>query len=372
MRAGVERDRDAATAVAAATAWPVLPSDGVRWRFAAPPGGVVAIGDLQGDLCGLEAILRTAKLVDAAGEWIGARRHLVLAGDLIGGHADGCLLTFRVRRLERQARAAGGAVHALLGNHELLPARGEVDKWTGAEKEQWRRHPPAGAPSPKPRDAFRGDGAPAHWLRRRNAVVRIGDDLFAHAGVDAWLTVAAVGEVNATVRAWIAHWQGVGASPSPATQWAVGAPGMARDAALARGPLWTRGFKPDGDRRPAGGPSRADLCAWLDAHGLRRLVVGHAPVDGGVLQAHPYYGDRVAMLDTRIADPRRGRLAALCLDAGAQRALDVPQERRDPTCRERELALLQRHGWHRRDPTGGWLRWLPRRLAALFGHDRMR
>ncbi len=346
-----------------------VPWDGMQWEFDAPAAGVIAVGDLQGDLVGLDAILRLCGMVDVRGDWCGGGRHLVLAGDLIGGHADARLCIEFVMRLEQQAARAGGWVHSLLGNHDLLPARGEIAKWTHGEKQSYREHPPAGAPTPRARDAFRGDSEPARWLRRRNAIVRIGDTLFAHAGLGPWCRSARPGAVNATVRAWIAHWQGRAAAPPPATQWAVGAPGMARESALACGPLWTRRFKPAGAARLRGAPTRAELGEWLQALGTNRLVVGHAPLDAAAIALeHPYYGASVVMLDTRIVDPQRGSLSALRLDAHGLRAMRFAAECRDAGCRARELARL---GVAVAAPTSWWVR-VGAALLRLFGVGRAR
>ena len=313
-----------------------VPWDGVPWRFRAA-ARVVAVGDVQGDLVALDAVLHAAGLVDGAGCWRGGRQQLVLLGDLVGGHEDGRLVVEYAMRLEQQSRAAGGSVHALLGNHDLLPARGDVEKWTRKERRRYRRQPVPGAPGPRARDAFRGDSALACWLRQRNAVVVIDDTLFAHAGVDEWFARTSPGDVNATVRAWIAHWQGKGAEPPPSTRWAVGVPGMTRQSRLARGPLWTRGFKPDGVRRPEGGPARSDLARWLEAAGVRRLVVGHAPVaDDGVQLEHPYYGGLVVMADTRLSDRRHGSLSALAITAQGLEALQFADRHRDAASRRRE------------------------------------
>src|SRR5262249_12919535 len=133
-----------------------VPWDGVPWQFRAPER-LIAVGDVQGDLGALDAILRETGLVDGDGAWRGERGHLVLLGDLVGGCEDSRLLVEYVMRLAVEAASAGGAVHALLGNHDLLPAQGDVGKWTRKERRRWRDDPPDGAVGARARDAFRGD-----------------------------------------------------------------------------------------------------------------------------------------------------------------------------------------------------------------------
>ena len=92
-------------------------------------------GDVHGDLRALGAISprgRASSTRPATGKE--ERRILVFLGDLVGGHRHSRLLLSFVLRLEEEARANGGAVHALLGNHDLLPAQGNLSKMARAEK----------------------------------------------------------------------------------------------------------------------------------------------------------------------------------------------------------------------------------------------
>jgi hypothetical protein len=337
-----------------------LPWDGVPWEFPQPER-VVAVGDVQGDPEALDAVLRAASLVDDDGHWCGTNHHLVLLGDLVGGHADSRLLVPFVMRLEREAQRAGGRVHTLLGNHDVLPARGDVAKWTRREKRRYQQLPVAGAQSARACDAFSGDSELARWLRGRNAVLRLGDTLFAHAGLGEWFPATTPGDVNATVRAWVAHWQGRRKAPPSDTRWAAGVPGMARMSRFACGPLWTRVFKPDGDKRPEGAPRRADLARWLEDAGVKRLVVGHSPVpDGDILLEHPYFGDLVVMVDTSLSDRRNGRLRGLDITAEGLAVVRGKQRDRDPACCRRELQALEQPS------AAPWWQRLWRRVCRLF------
>ena len=73
---------------------------------------------------------------------------------------------------------------------------------TRAEKKLFKKYPVPGAPSLKAKDAFRGDRIYARWARNRNAIVKIGDILYVHAGVDRWALETEPGRINSTVRAW--------------------------------------------------------------------------------------------------------------------------------------------------------------------------
>ena len=230
-------------------------------------------------------------------------------GDLLGGNDGSRLLLDATLRLEAEAERAGGRVHALLGNHDILPAAGRFGKLTRGERDLFTRYPVSGAPGPKLADAFRGESIYARWLRRRPAILKIGATLFVHAGIEEWAERTDPAEVNGYVRAWIAYWQGVGPRPKKSSRWTVS---RRRDG--GDGPLWTRSFKGAAKE----GPSRKALRALLAGYGAKRVVVGHAPTsDGAIVLDHPRYGDAVVLIDTRISDPRRGRMSALEIRADA-------------------------------------------------------
>ena len=288
-----------------------LEKDDVPWTIKPVPPRIVVVGDIHGDLAGLACILRERRLIDKKGRWSGGGTHLVLNGDLVGGGNARVLLHY-ILRLSREAHTAGAGVHALLGNHDVRVFSKGYQKRLG--KTLFREFPLTGARAASPRAAFAGDTAFARFLRERNALMRIGPSLFAHAGLNEWAFRHHPKRINATIRAWIRFWQGVGEPPNPRTEWLALGPGVALESASA-GPLWTTSFKtkqpPDGER-----VSRAldadDLYRLLRRYGAKRLILGHAPsATGEIVLSHPYYGAAVIMIDTRISDKKRGKLSCL-------------------------------------------------------------
>jgi len=270
------------------------------WDVQPVPRLVVAIGDLHGDLRAFGAIAHACGLLDARGSWCGGDAHLVVMGDLVGGpHSR--LLIRALMRLAPEALLAGGRVHVLLGNHDLLPITGRFEKMTPGERQQYAA------------DDFRRRGPFADWVRGRPAIVRIGRSVFAHAGLEAWALKHDPGEVNAQVRAWIAWYQGNGPQPSALTHWVI----------ADRGPLGTRAFKMD-SRKAMDPPAPETIRAILARLEADRLVLGHSPTpDGSLVMDHPRYGTSVVLVDTRISDRARGRLGALVLTEGVPRAVYV-------------------------------------------------
>jgi hypothetical protein len=262
-------------------------------------------------------------------------------GDLVGGEHSRLLLN-AVMRLEREARRAGGRVHALLGNHDLLPVAGRFGKLTRGERRDYRK------------SDFQGDGPYAEWVLGRPAILKIGRSLYVHAGLDRWALDIDPGEVNAHVRAWIAHLQGLGPKPPAETRWAFDDDD---------GPMWTRAFRPRG-RRPNDAPSKKTIRAVLERLGVERIVLGHSPTNDGIVLDHPHYGNSVVLIDTRISDARRGRLGALSIEGDVLRPIYARDREDGDRLQEREAREAAR--------PEGLVRRVLASLGRLFRSDRRR
>jgi len=77
------------------------------------------VSDVHGHAEDLAAALRGVGLVDESGDWDG-HDELWALGDYFDRGPDGVGVVDELMRWQQQAEAAGGRVHALLGNHEVL------------------------------------------------------------------------------------------------------------------------------------------------------------------------------------------------------------------------------------------------------------
>jgi hypothetical protein len=84
------------------------------------------VGDTHGEYAALIRGLRHAGLIDESLRWAGGRSHLVFAGDLTDRGPDVLRLLWFVYRLEQEAARAGGRVHLVLGNHEIMVMLGDL------------------------------------------------------------------------------------------------------------------------------------------------------------------------------------------------------------------------------------------------------
>ena len=252
---------------------------------------IVAVGDVHGDAGALEDVLRLAGLIDARGHWVGGKTHLVQTGD-VADRGDHTREAFELlMRLEKEARAAGGQVHALLGNHEVMNMLGDLRYTTPGERASFADQ------SPEPDgDAPRGthghqaayglQGRYGAWLRGHPAVIRINDTLFLHGGLAPGLPMKTLGEVNHWVRQDLFAGQPVGGGKD------------------SQGPLWYRGYA-----LGTGSEEGPALQQVLQRFGARRMVMGHTTQQDGKI--HTRWGDQAVFIDTGLSGYAGRHLAAL-------------------------------------------------------------
>jgi hypothetical protein len=141
---------------------------------------VFVLGDTHGMYDELMTGLHRAELVDSAGRWIGGRRHLVLAGDLMDRGPDVAGLLWTVYRLEREAERAGGRVHVLLGNHELMVMMGDLRYVNPKELHLAELHGQQYDRLYDMRTSILG-----RWLATKPAAISIGVTVIVHGGLSA-------------------------------------------------------------------------------------------------------------------------------------------------------------------------------------------
>lgn len=273
-------------------AWAVLAAvvlAGPADPAAAPPDTwtgverIVAIGDVHGDFGQFQRTLRAAGVVDVKGNWAAGKTHLVQIGDVLDRGPDSRKAMDLLMALERQAAEAGGAVHALIGNHEAMVLLGD-----------WRYiHPgevQAFGPAAKYRQAMSAQGKYGQWIRAHNTAIRINDLVFVHAGITASCARLSLAEINRTIRDELAGGDTTGLASDPS------------------GPLWIRALALGDDEAVA-----QQLDAVLKRYGARRMVIGHTVSTDGIQAAA---GGRLVQIDVGMADCYGGPAACLVVEKG--------------------------------------------------------
>lgn len=273
---------------------------------------VVAVGDIHGDVNALQAVLQQAKLIDAKGHWTGGKTHLVQTGDIPDRGDKTREALELLMRLEKEAASAGGAVHALLGNHEVMNMTNDLRYVTPAERASYAEFSTQKDAQGDPlgtaghRMAFSESGRYGRWLRAHPAAIRIDETLFVHGGISPQVSARSLAELNRLVRQDLFANQPLGLGQDP------------------QGPLWFRGYAVDPETQWDAG-----LTEVLKRHHAQRMVMGHT-VTGGKLRLR--FGGRAVFIDTGMSAYYGGKLAALelrgktltALYADTQETLDMP------------------------------------------------
>jgi Calcineurin-like phosphoesterase len=87
---------------------------------------VVAFADVHGAYEELTTLLQSVGVVDTQLHWSAGKTHLVSLGDLLDRGADSRKVMDLLMRLQGEARAAGGQLHIVLGNHEAMNVLGDL------------------------------------------------------------------------------------------------------------------------------------------------------------------------------------------------------------------------------------------------------
>lgn len=184
------------------------------WQFD-DVGRVVAISDIHGAYGAMVETLNSASVIDDTERWIAGDTHLVVVGDLLDRGPDSRQVMDLLMSLERQADAAGGMVHVLVGNHEVMNLVGDLryvardeyaafaDEESAQERDRWfaaysqrQASDDADAEAQRAvfdaefpagffahRRAFSSGGQYGRWLLSKPMIVVINETAFVHGGL---------------------------------------------------------------------------------------------------------------------------------------------------------------------------------------------
>jgi len=184
-----------------------------QWRWSGVER-VVAISDVHGAYDAMVGTLKNAGILDESLHWSAGSTHLVITGDLLDRGPDSRSVMDLLMGMEPEAATAGGEVHLLLGNHEVMNLVGDlryvsVEEYAAFaadesvdERERWFRiyrdkqllvtneealrakfdanRPPGFFAH---RRAFRSDGKYGKWLLEKPLIAIINDTAFVHGGL---------------------------------------------------------------------------------------------------------------------------------------------------------------------------------------------
>ncbi|HEY5646752.1 MAG TPA: metallophosphoesterase, partial [Pseudomonadales bacterium] len=347
-----------------------------------PEDRIVAFGDVHGGFDELRSLLAALGLIDTELNWQGGRTRLVSLGDLLDRGPDSRRVMDLLMRLEEQAGAAGGAVHIVPGNHEIMNLTGDLRYVSQAEyaafasdedpqtrrlaREQYlaraqleveaavareadtgvqtadrgpedptitfeRQFPPGYFGH---RAAFAADGRYGSWLLGKPQVLVLERIAFVHGGLSTAFVGLSIEDHNTAAAAEIRQLlalgtQLVGSGQIEPWQDILSAPPLNAEAALPAGLLALREsfqFAEDGPSWYRGTAACHPLLeqprfeAVLANRGLEKVVMGHTPTFPRQLQTR--FSGRAVLADTGMYEAYyHGRPAAVVFAGNETRFL---------------------------------------------------
>lgn len=313
---------------------------------------IVAVGDLHGAYEHFVEILKGTDLVDDKLNWIGGKTHLVQIGDVLDrGDKPRDIFDLAIR-LEKEAEAAGGKVHMMIGNHEemnfantafdreryvthqqfvsFLPedyklrqekkfrkksgSRSSKDSTSnGNFSEEWNEI--INKSMGKPRSSGRifylkklnelyGD-----WILGHNVIIKINDIVFVHGGISEMFSKRTLKWINETYRIELDDIRTAIIKNQPPKI-------LPYDRQLynvPNGPLWYRSLANEESE-----DFEDDVERILNNLQTNHIVIAHTPHTVSEADMRKYDG-KVWVIDTGIADyyrPIGGHVSALIIDNG--------------------------------------------------------
>ena len=265
---------------------------------------VVAIGDVHGDFSALEVALKGAGLIDDDGHWTGKDTVLVQTGDLLDRGDDEQRIIDYLDRLGAEARAEGGNVLELIGNHEAMNVQGDLRYVTPGGFEDFEdvdgldlsdaRLATTSQTMRARRAAFIPGGPYARKLAEHHTIGLVNDTVFAHGGVLPDHIAYGMDRINEEVRAWM-----LGKGQLPAIMQTQNAP------------TWTRLYS-----APQPGQDPCPLLEKsLEELGAKRMVLGHTVQREGIASR---CDGKLWLIDVGMASHYGGVPAALEIKASGE------------------------------------------------------
>ena len=244
---------------------------------------VAAASDIHGQFDLFKSLLINNKIADKEGNWNFATGHFVITGDVFDRGEQVLEALWYLYDLEKQAQAAGGRLHVLLGNHEVMVLNGDLrylhPKYFETAKLLDRPY----------EDLFLKNSVLGDWIRSRPVLVKVNGMLFAHGGFHPELKSKnlSVDEINKVFKANLIKKEVNGERSELGTY-----------LHKRNGPIWYRGyFKEDAI-------TEEQIDGLLEHFSVEHIVVGHT-TQSKVLAVHD---SRVIAIDAGMKNGEYGEV----------------------------------------------------------------
>lgn len=138
---------------------------------------IFALSDMEGDFSSFRKLLQAAGVIDNNFNWTFGTGHLVLAGDFLDRGSQVTEVLWLIYSLEEKAKAAGGYVHYILGNHEILNMSNDL-RYVNPKYFHDVKLMHIGYEK-----LYEKNSEIGRWLRTKNVIEKIGKLVFVHGGI---------------------------------------------------------------------------------------------------------------------------------------------------------------------------------------------
>lgn len=245
---------------------------------------IAVLSDIHGDYKAYINLLKAMGVIDKNLNWNFGKGHLVIAGDIFDRGDKVTEVLWHLFGLEKQALVAGGKVHILLGNHELMVIDRDLrylnDKYRKVEEVTDSCYS----------SLFSGNSLLGIWLRSKPVVISINDNLFMHAGIsmDLVMRYLSPARINQII-------SGLLAGKVPRTEDEAEVLYLLIENS---GPFWYRGYFTDKNF------TEERLDSILVFFGKKHIVVGHTPLE----KIDSYYNGKLYGVDSGIGNGEPGEI----------------------------------------------------------------
>lgn len=244
---------------------------------------ILAISDIESAYKTLRDFLQAHRVIDAQLNWTFGKGHLVLLGDMTDRGPSTTQVLWFIYQLQQAARAQGGTVHYILGNHEIKNLQGNFQ--AADKKYQFV----ATVLGKQQIDLYGDNSLLGRWLASKNTAELINGHLFVHGGLHPRLATLnySLEDLNTIVRA---HYR---------TAFYPKKDAEASDLLLSTrdGPSWYRGyFEAD--------LTQNEVEKTLARFGASAVVVGHTPQR----RVHSLFNGKVLAINVRQPRDYRGSI----------------------------------------------------------------
>ena len=216
-----------------------------------------AISDIEVNFNALRNMLLAGAVIDSAYNWTFGDGHLVLTGDFVDRGENVTEVLWLIYSLENKAEKAGGHVHFILGNHEIMNLSVDIryvhNKYLCTANLLGKHF----------MYLFDENTELGRWLRKKNIIEKVGDVLYIHAGISPEMNKLglAIPTINNMARPYYADSTYL-------------FPDTRLDTIMADlGPFWYRGYYKG---LPLASPQTIDSSFSL--FGVKQIVTGHTVV----------------------------------------------------------------------------------------------